>query len=178
MARLSFFAVILMVGLSSCSPKLSPFTQRMYDDFGWSDDDLKRIQFYLSEEIVLVRDKGADDSRIDDGKIRVEDTRKVEKIVFKKGTPGVLLETPRNNRFAISFDETDNYLIFGPSKKNGGRYTLRAKDWDKRSGVISYNGTTYRTSSSSAYSALMVDIKKARKTDFRSKNVKGRRIDS
>jgi len=178
MAKPIFYFLLLAFGLSSCSPKLSPFTQRMYDEFSWTESDLKQIQFYLSEDVVLIRDKGADDSRINDGKIRVEDNRQVERVVFKKGTPGVLLDSPRENRFAISFDDSDNYLIFGPSKKNGGRYTLRAKDWSRSHGRISYNGTTYRTSSSSAYAALMVDIKKARSTDYRSKKVKGRRVRS
>jgi len=170
------FAVII-IAASSCSPKLSPFSQRMYDDFGWSEEELKSIQFYLSDDIVLIRDKGVDESRINDGKIRVEDSRRVERIVFKKGTPGVLLFTPKDNRFAISFDETEGHLVFGPSQKHGGRYTLRAKDWDRRSGRVTYNGASYSTSSSSAYAALMVDIKKARKTEFKSKNIKGRKVD-
>lgn len=168
---------VALIFLSSCSPSLSPFTQRMYDDFGWSDNELKSIQFYLSDDIVLIRDKGGDDSRIQDGKIRVEDNRRVEKVVFKKGTPGVLLFTPKDNRFAISFDNTDAYLVFGPSNKQGGRYTLRAKDWDRRSGRVTYNGAKYFTSSSSAYASLMVDIKKARKTEFKNKRVEGRRVD-
>lgn len=162
--------------LSSCSPKLTPFTQRMYDDFSWSESDLKKIQFYLSDDIILRREKGADDSRISDGKIRVKDGRRVEEVVFKKGTPGVVIFTPKENRFAVSFDRSDNYLIFGPSKKNGGRYSLRAKDWEKRYGRITYDGGTYYTDANSAFTTLMVDIKKANKVDYNSERVSGRKV--
>jgi hypothetical protein len=162
--------------LSSCSPKLSPFTQRMYDDFSWSESELKSIQFYLSDDIVLRREKGSDNSEIDDGKIRVKDGRRVEEVIFKEGTPGIVVFTPKENRFAVSFDESDNYLIFGPSKKNGGRYTLRAKDWERRYGKISYNGATYYTDANSAFTSLMVDIKKAQKVEYSSDKVKGRKV--
>ncbi len=172
---LLFITAIL---LSSCSPKLTPFTQRMYDDFSWSDSELKQIQFYLSDDIVLRREKGSDDSRIDDGKIRVKDGRQVDEIVFKKGTPGVVVFTPKDNRFAVSFDNSDNYLIFGPSKKNGGRYSLRAKDWERRYGIITYNGANYYTEVNSAFTTLMVDIKKANKVDYNSEKVSGRRVGS
>jgi len=116
-----FFFFMIGLFLSSCSQKLTPFSQRMYDDFGWSDSDLKSIQFYLSDDIVLRREKGADDSQIRDGKIRVKDDRQVDEVVFKKGTPGVVVFTPKENRLAVSFDRSDNYLVFGPSKKNGGK---------------------------------------------------------
>lgn len=171
-----FFFFMIGLFLSSCSQKLTPFSQRMYDDFGWSDSDLKSIQFYLSDDIVLRREKGADDSQIRDGKIRVKDDRQVDEVVFKKGTPGVVVFTPKENRLAVSFDRSDNYLVFGPSKKNGGRYTLRAKDWSKRYGKISYNGGIYYTDVNSAFTTLMVDIKKGNSVDYNSEKVRGRKV--
>ena len=48
----SLFLVLGLVVFSSCGPKLTPFTQDLYDENGWTDDDLERIQFYLSEDII------------------------------------------------------------------------------------------------------------------------------
>jgi len=169
-------AVIGLLFFSSCSPKLTPFTQRMYDEYSWSDGELKSIQFYLSDDIRLSRDIGSEDSKIKGGKIRVKDGRKVEEIVFKKGTPGVLVYTPKENRFAVSFDSDDRYLVFGPSKQYGGKYTLRAKDWKKQYGKITYGEKVYFTDNESAFTTLMVDIKKANKVKYNREKVGGRRV--
>lgn len=177
--KFSFFAaIILCLSLSSCSKKLQYFTQDIYNDFRWSENELQKIQFYLSDDIVLQRRLGSEDSRITKGKIRVIDGSDVEEIIFKKNTPGVIVFTPKTNHFAVSFEENDdNYLMFGPNKKAGGRYVLLAKDWDKHLGKITYNGKTYSTTSESAYASLLVDIKKARNISYKSREASGRKVE-
>ncbi len=173
------YLLVGFIGLmlfSSCSPRLTPFTQRLYDEYSWSDSELKRIQFYLSDDIRLTRDVGSEDSKIKGGKIRIKDGRKVEEIVFKEGTPGVLIYLPKENRFAVSFDDDDRYLVFGPSKQYGGKYTLRAKDWKKQYGKITYGDKVYFTDNESAFTTLMVDIKKANKVNVNREKVGGRRV--
>lgn len=174
--KIYLVAALGLLFFSSCSPKLTPFTQRMYDEFSWSDEELKSIQFYLSDDIRLSRDIGSEDSQIKGGKIRVKDGRRVEEIVFKEGTPGVLVFTPKENRFAIAFDSDDRYLVFGPSKKYGGKYTLRAKDWKKQYGKVTYGNQVFFTDNNSAFTTLMVDIKKANKVKYERENVDGRRV--
>ena len=41
----NIYLALSLVVFSSCSPRLTPFTQDLYDENGWSDDDLKKIQF-------------------------------------------------------------------------------------------------------------------------------------
>lgn len=167
----------LLVGLSSCSNKLTPFTKRLQQKFDWSESELQRIQFYLSEDIVLRRTLGVGESRITEGKIELRNGRDVEQIVFKEGTPGVLLFSPKENRMAISFEEdSEKYLMFGPNPQVGGKYVLLAKDWDRRVGQVSYNGRTYNTTSESALACLLVDIDKYNDVDYESKTVGGRKI--
>jgi len=164
--------------LSSCSKKLTPFTDRLHNEFGWTEDDLKQIQFYLSEDIVLRRNIGVEESRISDGKIKVIDGREVEEIIFDKGTPGVMLFSPKTNRIAISFEEgPDRYLIFGPSSKVRGRYVLLAKDWNRRVGKVSYDGKIYTTRAESALATLLVDLDAKRKSKYNSTVVSGRKVD-
>lgn len=172
-----FVLLVLSIALSSCSNSYRYFTQDLYDDFGWSDNELKRIQFYLSEDIVLFRRVGGENARITRGQIRVVDGREIEEVIIEKGTPGVFVQSPKDNRFAISFDANKrDYLMFGPNRKAQGRYVLLAKDWDKRVGEITYGGELYQTSSASAYAALMVDIKKAQKVKRKTKKVSGARV--
>ena len=162
---------------TSCSKTLTYFTDDLYDQNQWSESDLKRIQFYVSEDIRLERVYDAGGSNIEDGQIKIKSERKVDEVIITKGTPGVLVFSPNSNRFALSFDEDpDKYLMFGPNEKARGRYVLLAKKWKKRGGIISYGGVDYRTTSDSAYAALMVDISKARKTSKRSDKASGRRV--
>lgn len=170
-------SIMSIVVFSSCSKKLSYFTDDLYEDYSWSDDDLKKIQFYLSDDIVLFREASSDNVRISDGKIKIRDGRKVEEIVFKKGTPGLMIFSPKQNRFAVSFEENDKYLMFGPNAKAGGRFVLLAKDWKKRTGQVTYGGETFYTSSESAFTALLVDLDTVGRTNYNVKKVKGRTID-
>lgn len=178
MNRLTLLLLLSTLILSSCGSKLRYFTSDLYKEFRWTDNELKRIQFYVSEDIVLQRKISDESARIRDGKIRVVNGSEVEEIIIEKGTPGVFLESPRDGKFAISFDSRDesNFLMFGPNEKANGRYVLLAKDWERRWGTITYGNKTYETSAASAYAALMVDIKKAQKMRVKSQRAKGNKV--
>ena len=173
-----FVLVFVAVTAQSCSNKLTPFTKRLQNQFQWEESELQRIQFYLSDDIVLRRTLGIGESRISKGKIEVVDGREVEQVVFKEGTPGVMLFSPKDNRLAISFEEdSDKFLMFGPNPQVGGKYVLLAKDWNRRVGQVTYDGRTYTTNSESALSCLLVDLDKHKELDYSSKTVGGRKID-
>ena len=176
MRQLIFFALFTII-LSSCGSSLRYFSQDIYDDYNWSPEELKSIQFYLSEDIVLWRKISDKDTKIEDGKVRIVDDRKVEEVIIKKNTPGVIAFVPKRNSFAVSFDnKNSNYLMFGPNPKNIDRYVLLAKDWDRRKGKVSYGDQIYETRSESALAALLIDIKKANRTKYNSKKAGGRKI--
>ncbi|NNE15602.1 MAG: hypothetical protein HKO66_15745 [Saprospiraceae bacterium] len=172
-----FFALMAVIVFGSCSKSLTYFTDDLYNDNRWSEQELKQIQFYLSEDIRLERVYSNGGSNIENGQIKIRDQKKVDEVIIKKGTPGVLVFSPNSNRFALSFDEdSDKYLMFGPNEKARGRYVLLAKNWKKRGGIIAYGKNEYRTTSESAYAALMVDVSKARKVSKRSDTASGRRV--
>ncbi len=175
LVAVSLFATIL---LSSCAKRLTYFTQNLYEDNNWSQSELKRIQFYLSKDIELYRTMSGGSSTIQDGKIKLEDKRKVDQILIKKGTPGTFVFSPKENRYAVSFDNSGAYLMFGPGKKTNGRYVLRAKEWRSRGqgGIITYGEEEYYTGTENAYAALMVDLKKARKTSVNTKTASGSKV--
>ncbi len=173
--------VMAVLFLSACSPKLSPFSQRLIDQNGWSEDELQQIQFYLSDDVVLKRDFTRGSSEIVGGEIKMVNGRKVEEVKISKGTPGILLFQPKSNRMAVSFesgrDADTKYLMFGPNPKRGKNYVLLASDWKNRRGKVQYDGKTYYTSSNSALATLMVDLKRRGNTSVKSRSAKGRKID-
>lgn len=171
------FTIISVMVISSCSPTLYPFTDNVYDEFDSSSDVLSQVQFYLSSDIVLYRDFGGKSTSVENGTIKIVDGRKIEEVIFKKGTPGVFVFSPKRDRVAISFEAGDDrYLMFGPNQKAGGRFVLLAKEWKKKRGKVTYAGQIWNTTSESAYSNLMVDLDKARKTKYKKTTVSGRKV--
>ncbi len=171
-----FLAALFL--LASCSPRLTPFTQKFYDSYEFSEGDLKKIQFYLSEDIVLRRSLQGGNVEIAEGEVKIIDGRKVDEVVIPRKTPGVLMFIPKENRFAISFEEGSNsrYLIFGPSRKVNNQYMLLASDWEKRRGTVTYGGKKYLTDSHSALARLLIDLKEVNKMEKKTYVAKGRTV--
>lgn len=172
------YLAIVLIAFSSCSKRLTYFTEELPDRYNWSEKELKRIQFYVSEDIELYRTGSSGSTQIKEGQIQVKSARKTDKIVIKKGTPGTLINMPKDDRYAVSFDDSGDFLMFGPTKKNDGKFTLLAKEWKSRrgGGLVSYGSSEYRVSSEAAYAALMVDMKKANTSNTRSKTASGRKV--
>lgn len=177
--KLSLLSGFFLMAFSACGPTLSPFTEQLYEQNRWPESELKRIQFYLSEDIVMRRELSGSKSEIISGEIKMVDGRQVEEVAIRKGTPGVLLFLPDKDRFAISFEEggRERYLIFGPNPKADGRFVLLASDWQRRAGTVTYEGKKWRVDNRSAYASLLVDLKKMNKVSVDSRTAGGRRVD-
>jgi hypothetical protein len=168
-----------LILLASCSPQLTPFTQKLYDQYAWSEEELRKIQFYLSDDIVLRRKFAEGSSTIQKGKIKTIDGQKIEEIVFRRGTPGVFLFSPKDKRFAVSFEsaEPPKYLMFGPNPKISNRYALLGKTWETHEGTITYDGETWYTTTESAFASLLVDLDRAQYLEQQKKVVRGQRVE-
>ena len=178
--KIHFFGVLAAAALfTSCSPQYSYFTENLYEKQNWSQEDISRIQFYVSRDIVLSREISEGETKITEGKIRIKNGKKVEQVVIKSGTPGVLVLMPKEDRFAISFEEDNEaYLMFGPNPKNYDRFALLAQDWEKDHGKVHYKGKVYGVDSASAYASLMVDLRRTGESEYQTRKVSGRTIKS
>jgi hypothetical protein len=173
----SYFLILLSI--TSCSPIYSYFTDDLYRQQNWSQEDIQHIQFYLSKDITLSRSMTAGETKIKEGKIIIKDGQQVEEVVIKSGTPGVLVLMPREDRFGISFEEDDNaYLMFGPNPKIEYRYALLAQEWEQDYGNIHYKGKLYSVDAKSADASLMVDLKKTGKDEYQTHEASGRTVNN
>lgn len=172
-------ATMFVLMMASCSPSLSTFNQKLYEENQWSEEELKKIQFYLSDDIILTRVFEKGETQITNGKIKTINGQQIEELRFKKGTPGVFLFSPKENRFAISFENSvePSYLIFGPNPKFGNRYALFGKEWNRNSGQVTYQDKVYNTSTSSAWTTLMVDLTRIKKSQVSRKTAEGRVVE-
>ena len=80
--------------LTSCSPTYTYFTKDLYEQEKWSQEDITRIQFYVSKDIVLSRSMSSGETSISEGKIKIKNGQRVEQVIIRSGTPGVLVLMP------------------------------------------------------------------------------------
>lgn len=170
-----FMLLIILSSITACSPRLSVFTSDLKRNIAWDEKDLKKIQFYVSNDIVLRRSISDSKARIERGKIRVIDGSHYEEVIIRAETPGVVVFSPDGERLAVSFDTDGTYLMFGPREKTG-EYVLLASRWEKTKGWVQYGGKTYETPASSARSYLMADTQFKDRTSSRQRVARGREI--
>ena len=164
--------LILSLFISSCATRV-PFTSAMQNEYKFPEERLKKVQFYTSEEIVLIKTKQDGDAVVNDGKVLVRNEKDVEKIIIKKNTPCVLEEIVDSNKFLFSFEYgKDRVLLFGNS--NGGCYSLMAKDWKNKIGSIEYGNKIYSTTNGSVF--LNIKVKNLKQLKGKERTVKGRKI--
>ena len=175
MKNLLIFAFAL-VALSSCKT-LVPFTENLKDSNSWKDTDLKQIQYYNSETIILHRQLNKNETGIVSGKVKVIDGKQVEEIIIKKGTPGIVTALPLQ-KMAISFELGDDYfLTFGIDKKRGDKYYLRLRELkDGKYAIVTYNNKAYQLSPASLNSYLQVNLKKIDNQQRELRVAKGRKL--
>lgn len=172
------FILFCIVIFTSCSPRYTYFTEALYKEQNWSQDDVQRIQFYVSRDIILTRTiSDSDQAKITEGKILLVNGRKVQQIIIRERTPGVLVFMPREDRFAVSFESDDDaYLMFGPNEKYYDRFALLAKEWEKEEGKVHYRGELYDVDNSSAFAALMVDLRREGENKYEVRKATGRTV--
>lgn len=165
--------LFLSLFLMSCVAKKVPFTSDIQNQYNFSEEKLKKVQFYTSDEIVLVQTKSDGDVSVVDGKLIVRNEKDVEKIIIKKNTPCVLEKVVDNNKFLYSFEYGHNrVLLFGNDAS--GYYSLMAREWKNKVGELSYTNKTYLTVNGDVF--LLIKMKNLKKLKGRQRTVKGRKV--
>jgi hypothetical protein len=172
---IAFLFLLVTVG---CSRELRPFTANILQEGGWSDTDLQKIQFYLSDDIVIRRNLTEGSSEITSGTIKIVKGRKVEEVRIKRGTPGTFLFRANKDNFAIGFDANSDkrFLMFGANPKRQGSYVLLASEWKDRLGKVRYDDRFYFAEEESALAGLLVDLRKIQKVEINSRVENGRKV--
>lgn len=181
MKRLAyFFALVIVASLYACSSSI-PFTNDDKIKYNLTEDKLKKLQFFVSRDIVLQRGERSDEAQEfdQDGKLIVSSSASLDEIYIKEGTPGVVVKVMDGNRLAISFDATDDnkYLVFG-DPNNRGRYNLMGAEWNNGKGKINYGGKVYYVMPGGAGAYLKYKMKKVSENRKSQSAVKGRKVNN
>ena len=168
--------ITLISFLSSCK-NLVPYTDAMKKKYNWGESEIKRIQFYVSHDIILHREALKGSTDIVQGKIKTIHGSKVEEIIIPAGRKGVVTEIPNDKKLLVSFEQSDDrYLSFGVNPNASDRYVLLASDWKNEMGKVHYAGNEYYTDPDSKYASLLVDLRKIENMEVKQRVAKGRKV--
>ena len=174
----TLLAGVSLVLTTACGPNLTTLSTSVRDENAWTEDELSRIQFFLSQDLVLTRERKSGSTAIVQGEVRVKDGRRVEELVFERGTPGVVLFQTAEGNLAIGFDERrdDRYLMFGPNPNRRGEYVLLGKSAGRYSSKVTYDDRQWDVSNANAGVRLLFNLKRTGSTKRKTSSVGGRRL--
>lgn len=168
-------AAVVMVSLGSCK-NLVPYSDALKTKYSLTDEQMKHLQFYVSDPITLQRKitSGAT-TEVTSGKVRVINGEKVEEIIIPSGTPGVLVRNDAG-KLEISFEKNDDhYLRFGANPDRYQSFVLLASEWKGKIGNVTYAGQKYYTSPESTEAVLLIDLRKIENNQKEERVAKGRK---
>ena len=175
MKKIIFAIFSLSILLSACSSKV-PFTTKAMTDYKLTNDDVKKLQFYLKGDVVLTNvKKGEKGTKTEDGELVIKDEQSSNKIIISDGTRGVVEKVDGDLLF-VSFEEGKN-LKFKASPTDG-KYRLKSDKFDprKRMGSVNYGGDEYFVNSTSLQAYLVFKLKNSTKRKSNQRSVKGRKL--
>jgi hypothetical protein len=155
-------AVILAVSLAwtGCATQKVAFTQGIRTQYDLGSEDLKNLQYYVSDDITLQREFRREEGEISTShKLVTKESGLVEQVIIRARTPGVATEV-EDTFLAVSF-EPGVSLMFGSPPTDWDperKYRLVAKRWTITYGEIDYGGKTFHAVEGSRAAYLEVAV--------------------
>jgi hypothetical protein len=161
--------------LTSCSPKI-PFTQAVREKFNLTNQELSKLQFYISDEVTLKNGTPTEvDKVVEDGKLIIKTSKSDELVVIKSKTPGTVDETIDLTTLKVAFEDGMNKGMLFMSKGDKNGYYRLAGVQDGGRFKISYNNQEYYLYSGSG--AVLLFKKRSLKDIQQTEKVaKGKRV--
>ncbi len=130
---------VFAFGCVGCAQYI-PFTQTLQENRQLQAYQIRQIQFYVSEKIVIERKITRKRNLVGWGHVLVmKDGTLWERLVIPKGTPCVLLAVDKESA-KVSFDQEDSFFLFAPGELDD-RYYIKATGGKN---LVSYGQKIYR----------------------------------
>jgi hypothetical protein len=181
LACLPILAAVCFI-LASCASRI-PFTQEVRQEYRLTDTELKSIQFYISDDVVLHRD--VTDSKevgTDRGTLKVKSGRTIEEVFIKAYTPCVV-QSVMDKKLVLSFGDGPNeLLVFGDISDQGVRfrrghyYAMLAAEFRDGRDVVEFDGKEFYVADPGHPVFLLFKMESIREFQRNTKTVKGKRL--
>ena len=136
--------------LSGCSSsrKMSrdyvPFTSQLKHRLERDSIDIKKVQFYIDQKLILSRYLDDEKAQVTSGKVRLENGKYINEVIVPPFTPGVC-EDIQNGNLMISFEKGSSDMGFGlGSGYTANTYVLYGYDWRNGTAVVNFDNKKFR----------------------------------
>ncbi|GGB22357.1 hypothetical protein [Puia dinghuensis] len=173
-----------MLGSCSSSRRVSgyvPFTRDLKARLDRDNIDLKQVQFYIDQKLILNRNLGDVKVEVHSGVVKMENGKYINEVIIPALTPGVCDATD-GDRLMISFEKGNNDLAFGPgSGYTINQYVLYGTNWRNGTTMVTYDANKYQARCGScsdvAQATLVVRKSELDKWDKKSRTLRGRTVE-
>lgn len=142
--------------VSGCSPKMAPqtttvannansyapFTKLLKQRMEHENIDLKKVQFYVDQTLVLSRTVGSEKGTVNNGQVEFNNAQALNEVTIPAYTPGVLEHISGDSLF-ISFDQPGNTLVFSALYANE-YFSLSSPSWYGGIASVKYDNQSYQ----------------------------------
>ena len=176
----------LVLSLASCSSSrisrssLVPFTKDLKLKLEKENIDLRQVQFYVDQKVVLERNLGDQKVEVTSGVVKLENGKYINEVIIPALTPGIC-EGVEVDKLMISFEKGNNNLPFGPgSGYTFNEYSLYGVEWKNGTTAVMYDSNKFRAHCGScqdiASVTLLIRKNVMDKLERRSRTLKGRTV--
>jgi len=181
---LFFTSVSFLVSCSSSKmsgKNFVPFTKDLRQKLEKENIDLKQVQFYVDQKLILARNLGDQKIAVSSGVVKLENGKYVNEVIVPSFTPGIC-EGSEGDRLLISFEKGNNNLAFGPgSGYSFNEYVLYGTEWKNGTAAVTYDSNKFRarcgTCQDVASATLVIRKSVADKMEHKSRILKGRTVE-
>ena len=119
-----------------------PFTKSLKQRLEHDHADIKKIQFYVDQSLVLTKVNGMEKGIIKGGTVSYDNSQTVTEMTIPAYTPGVC-EGISGDSLLISFDAPGNTFVFGALYANE-HFMLLGTNWYNGVTDVNYDGKIYK----------------------------------
>lgn len=173
------YIAILLLGLLvfSCGVKV-PMTNQLKQEYDLNENNMKKVQFYSSQTIILVKSKTSGSQGAVDGKLVISKNSEQERIIIPVNAKCIFDSYDKDGsviiRFELGAGKTIKFAV--REGQASGKFYLDAKWISGKGGEMNYGGDTYYATPESGSAYLMVVLKKLNKTKRKDRVVKGLKV--
>ncbi len=159
-------------------PSLVAFTKTKMQQLQRNNIDLKQVQFYTDQELILRRMSGSDREVVKGGTVVTENTHSANEMVIPAFTP-VVCDAVNGDTLMISFEAAGSNIPFG-ALYGSNTFSALGTNWINGSADVMYNNQVYRIICGScgnvAEARLMIKEANVDKPTNANKTIAGRKL--
>lgn len=152
-----------------------PFTQTLRAEYSLTPPEIKRLQFYVSNPILLRHVASSGKHEIAKGKLVTKAGQDINEIVVNRGTPGIALDVG-NPELRISFEKNFSFRFVPGTGAQSDVYVLGIARTTQGEPVVRYGGADFMMEKNSQLVHLLINKEELSEVVNKRRVLPGRKV--